>query len=117
MDGDTNTSLEGLSPTSSPIDIKALSPKQTSIDGPCAGAEHCQTNGKDCQEDVNPRVLPLWRIERHRSPDLVQGSEGSKYWRPQTGKEKDSPDNRNRVLCKGYRLRRRSRETSDRGAN
>jgi len=117
MVGEALTSLEVWSPNSTPIDIEALPPKQASIHGPCAGAEHCQTNGKERQEDVYPRVLPLWRIGRQRNPDLVHGSEGSYYWRPQTGKQKDSSYSRNRVLCKGDRLQRRSRETSDRGGN
>ena len=113
MVGDARTTLEECSPASSPIYIEALPPEETSIDRPCAGAEHRHTNGKDREEDVNPRVLPPWRIDQQRNPDLVQGSEGSHYRRPQTGKQKDSRYNRKRVLCKGDRLRRRSRETGD----
>ena len=113
MVGDALTTLEGWYPASSPIDIEALPPEETSIDRPCAGAEHRHTNGKDREEDVNPRALPPWRIERQRNPDLVQGSEGSHYRRPQSGKQKDSRYSRNRVWRKGDRLRRRSRDTGD----
>src|ERR1700721_834823 len=114
MVGDALTTLEGWYPASSPITIEALPPEETSIDRPCAGAEHRHTNGKDREEDVSPRVLPPWRRQRQRNPDLVQGSEGSYYRRPQTGKQKDSSYSRNQVLCEGDRLRRRSRETGDR---
>src|SRR5271170_1491593 len=105
MVGDALTTLEGWSHASSAIDIDAPPPEETSIDRPCAGAEHRRTNGKDREEDVNQRVLTPWRIDQQRNPDLVQGSEGSHYRRPQTGKQKDSRYGRNRVLCKGDRLR------------
>jgi hypothetical protein len=114
MVADALTPLEVWSLTPSPIDIEALPPEETSIDRPRAGAEHRHTNGEDREEDVNPRVLPDWRIERQRNPDLVQGSEGSHYRRPQTCKQKDSPYSRNGFLSRGDRLRRRSRETGDR---
>src|SRR5260370_20955156 len=90
MVGDTTTSLEGWSPTSSPIDIKALSPKQTSINRPCTGSEHHQTDGQHRQENVNPSVLSPRSIERYRNPDFVEGNGGSPYWRPQTGQQKET---------------------------
>jgi hypothetical protein len=58
----TLTYLEGWSPASVSIDIKALASEQASINRECPRAEHRDANGQDGQEEVYPGVLFLRRV-------------------------------------------------------